>query len=641
LHGLRHDVDGTNIWLSRGGGYGLQVWNLKTNEIISYLNPSSDHDIYNQRNTLFDSEEIDSSILVGTQAGLWRFDKKKKTFSRPTCSPRDSAVLYHSNIYYIGAKEHFWVIIDGAMLKLGPDLSVLQRIDFPSNFALKCFAFAADGIIWLGTWNDGIYRLNPVDNSLLNIRNVPGDPHSLNSNTVNDILVDRDQNVWVANEKGISKLLRKNLSFINIELGTRGEIIYKTKDKDFLVVRKYDQAAQESAIFIAPIIPEKIEQLQFQKILSPINGNDLARFFQGKNHLWISTRVGGVGIIGVPINPNSGMVEAGAPLRFRHNANSSNTIGSDDIGAIWEDSEEMLWAGDAGLSKIDPRIPYGEPGSVTRYKNSDADSNSIRIHLANQFYPENENSFWVLDSEGVDLFHRDTQQFEHVFTGRETADILYKTSDGSLYMGTVKGLYKASKVQGHYRFDDALLWSKSEVTAIQEDRLGRLWLYSRIGPVCYDPKEDIAIEFNENDGVLHAKGIERGHFHQTSQGMMVLTDPNGLSLFDPMTLNVDRKKIIPVFTRLEVNDKAPMTVRQPGREDEFLIPSDISVLQNLTLDYKHNNFSIEFSAMEMTAPEKNLYRYKLEGYNPDWIETDFRDHTATYTNLDAVTIPSK
>ena len=37
--------------------------------------------------------------------------------------------------------------------------------------------------------------------------------------------------------------------------------------------------------------------------------------------------------------------------------------------------------------------------------------------------------------------------------------------------------------------------------------------------------------------------------------------------------------------------------------------------------------------MEMTAPAKNLYQHKLEGYDPDWIKSDYKNRTATYTNL--------
>ena len=59
--------------------------------------------------------------------------------------------------------------------------------------------------------------------------------------------------------------------------------------------------------------------------------------------------------------------------------------------------------------------------------------------------------------------------------------------------------------------------------------------------------------------------------------------------------------------------------------------------KNLFWITQHNNFTLEFSSMELTSPEKNLYRHKLEGFDEEWIETDWKNRTATYTNLDAGT----
>jgi signal transduction histidine kinase len=122
--------------------------------------------------------------------------------------------------------------------------------------------------------------------------------------------------------------------------------------------------------------------------------------------------------------------------------------------------------------------------------------------------------------------------------------------------------------------------------------------------------------------------------HKTSSGEILMASVDGVTAFDPAKFQPTRVKTLPVLTSLEVNNSPVIGGKLHGDKD-FALPSDISVLEELMIDYKHNNFTIEFSAMEMTAPEKNLYRHKLEGYDNDWIETDFRNRTATYTNLDA------
>ncbi len=104
--------------------------------------------------------------------------------------------------------------------------------------------------------------------------------------------------------------------------------------------------------------------------------------------------------------------------------------------------------------------------------------------------------------------------------------------------------------------------------------------------------------------------------------------------FDPNSFKRSQRKTKPVLTKLAINN-ITINGRSAPSNSDFTINSDISVLDELTLDYLHNNFTLEFSSMEMTAPEKNLYRHKLEGYDQDWIETDYRNRTVTYTNLPA------
>ena len=42
----------------------------------------------------------------------------------------------------------------------------------------------------------------------------------------------------------------------------------------------------------------------------------------------------------------------------------------------------------------------------------------------------------------------------------------------------------------------------------------------------------------------------------------------------------------------------------------------------------------EFAALDYAAPERNQFKYQLEGFDDHWIDAGTR-HEATYTNLDA------
>ena len=58
------------------------------------------------------------------------------------------------------------------------------------------------------------------------------------------------------------------------------------------------------------------------------------------------------------------------------------------------------------------------------------------------------------------------------------------------------------------------------------------------------------------------------------------------------------------------------------------------------LTYDQNDFNFEFAALNFVNPERNQYKYKLEPYEKEWIETDASSRFAHYTNIDPENIPS-
>ncbi len=53
----------------------------------------------------------------------------------------------------------------------------------------------------------------------------------------------------------------------------------------------------------------------------------------------------------------------------------------------------------------------------------------------------------------------------------------------------------------------------------------------------------------------------------------------------------------------------------------------------LALDAARRSLHVEFAALDYSAPGSNRYAYRLRGFDPDWIETDAMQRSATYTNL--------
>lgn len=63
-----------------------------------------------------------------------------------------------------------------------------------------------------------------------------------------------------------------------------------------------------------------------------------------------------------------------------------------------------------------------------------------------------------------------------------------------------------------------------------------------------------------------------------------------------------------------------------------LLQTDINAVSKLTLDYRQNFLTFEFSALEYNIPEKITYRYQLIGLDRTWINAGAKN-MATYTGL--------
>jgi len=57
-------------------------------------------------------------------------------------------------------------------------------------------------------------------------------------------------------------------------------------------------------------------------------------------------------------------------------------------------------------------------------------------------------------------------------------------------------------------------------------------------------------------------------------------------------------------------------------------------IDRVEISHEDNYITFQFAVMDFLNPEKNQYRYILEGFDEDWIENGTRN-TATYTNLPA------
>ncbi|MCP4213941.1 MAG: protein kinase, partial [bacterium] len=112
-------------------------------------------------------------------------------------------------------------------------------------------------------------------------------------------------------------------------------------------------------------------------------------------------------------------------------------------------------------------------------------------------------------------------------------------------------------------------------------------------------------------------------------GEMFFGGINGFNAFYPRNI-VDNPHIPPVvIIDFQIrNEPVKIGERSP-------LKRSISETKEIILGHSRDlAFSFDFAALDFSIPEKNMYKYRMEGFDKDWISRSSGKRSATYTNLD-------
>jgi len=239
---------------------------------------------------------------------------------------------------------------------------------------------------------------------------------------------------------------------------------------------------------------------------------------------------------------------------------------------IAEDALGTLWIGTAegGVFGLDPIT--GDTTRIWSNKNELVDSRDVASALATQ------DGIWFGSLEG-DLFYFDfsTKKMEPKFG-------VNLTEGAAIY-----GLLRAA--------DDTV------------------WL-SSAGSILMLKATDSILKFDHSHGVQVGDLNLNADINLTSE-ILLFGGNEGINLVQT--------------EQVWLNNHVP-----PVRVTQLLLNNKKSELSNsgrLQLEYGINGLSVEVAALDYTYPQKNRYKYKLEGYDAQWVDNG-TNRNITYTNLD-------
>jgi signal transduction histidine kinase len=162
----------------------------------------------------------------------------------------------------------------------------------------------------------------------------------------------------------------------------------------------------------------------------------------------------------------------------------------------------------------------------------------------------------------------------------------------------------------------------ANVQMLLQDTQGKIWASTGDGLAVIDPATFAVRALHRAEGVAFG-GHYGGSGARTPQGELLFGAGDGVSVVRPERLKEwgYRPPVVVTDTRIGGQPVPAERFNGAGSSEPLLIAS------------KANSLAVEFSALDYTAPERNRYAYKLEGFDTNWIETDPTRRLAVYTNL--------
>ncbi|MEM9056764.1 MAG: EAL domain-containing protein, partial [Pseudomonadota bacterium] len=673
-----------DLWLATKGG-GLARYVRAEDRFVSYR-----HDPDNPASLSSDAaravwvDNAQRAVWVGTRGGgLNRLDIEQGTVTHFRHDADDPASLGDDTINDIqpDALGRLWVATHDGISVLDPDTGLFyhHKPDADDDRSLadgvvkRLFVDRA-GVMWAGTFKGGLQRHDSVTDRFVRYRHDANDPSSLSDDYVSSILEDDEGRLWVGTQDGLNLFNRQTQTFTRYarsasdptSLGNNGVSSLHQDASGLLWIGTlgggvslwdprswrlghYTNDLLSGAMTVA-LATDREQRVWIGALGAPLGRLDRASgnfetltdilgradaltdpramallLDHERNTLWVGTMSGGLHRIDLARR----QVDV-----FRHDPDDPTSLAADGIMSLAMDGSGQLWVGTfgGGVCRFD-----ADSRSFERFASVRDDATTLSSPRATALAFDPSGRLWVgTDDAGLNLVDPATGRV-HRFThdpGRldslssDGVYDLHVDAQGTLWIGTTdSGLDRVRRpteapsnvVFENLNHTDGL--ASNTVYGIESDPAGHLWLSGNNGLSRFDPETGAFRTYHRRSG-LQGQEFNFGAHHRDAFGWLYFGGANGINAFDPAALEQSRPAPRVALTGIELFNK-PAELDRP-----------VAQIDSLALTYRDDVLTLEFAALDYVDPDRNRYRYRLDGFDRDWVDIGNR-RRVTYTNLDA------
>ncbi len=385
------------------------------------------------------------------------------------------------------------------------------------------------------------------------------------SDGANSVFIDREQNIWFPDTRGISRFNNFKIKSYLEKNGMReNEVSAICEMNDGKIVLGHNKGLSifDGNTFKTIGFPESVQKnMRVLDMIKDKSGN-----------IWFASV--GLGL---------GKLQANGSIKW-YNLNG-NTITS----AVLQDKTGKIWVG------IDGKLFFLQNDQLVEYQHNDKINSTLR-----KIFPADDGGLFLAGSGGLWYVHDDLIKKIPSPADRKADNVYsyYKDNKKTEFVGTIHGLYVIENGRIS-KFKRNGIEISSPVFFIFQDRKGIYWIGSDNGVYRWDGESKLEI-YNSNNG-LAGWETNRSAGIADSKGRIWVGTDRGLSCFEP---GFDQNVIpTPVIQLLYAEDSRGV---------------QHSLTRKSSINYTDNSLLFQFRAISYYNEDLIEYKYKLEGFDQQW-----------------------
>ena len=611
------------IWIATDGGLDHLA---DTGQIEHLRHDGNDADSLPDDRVRALFRDADGALWVGTAAGVVRRDAGTKRFVPvPLQSDGKVAVAWSfsqdsAGRVWIGTVRQGAYVVEKehaprAILESGEPQSTVRTEGIHAIVEIR------PGEIWLGTDGHGIVAVDTTTFATRRIRHDPTLLSSLPDDDVQALHIDRSGLVWICTNRGISRYNPRQSAIFTVFGGSSRQATLSDPNVDSVLpmpdgrvwlgldnngIDILDPAGlRVGALRPDPQHPTRALPKDYVNAL--VRGPSGDVYIGTEQGLYRADRLGhGVVRLSVPKHDPSGAVWA---LYFEHSV-------------LWVGAFDGLWALDLGAD--------GNPTAASAAVEGLTDQRVTAIDRGPV------GSLWIGTKNGLNRVEPDSHAVERIFPDPPQATALaagyiatlLTDRRGRLWVGTLGGGISVLDGREHdgrphfMRLGMRQGLASENVDKLLEGAGGQIWASTDDGLAVIDPSSFAIRTLRRAEGAPIANHWA-GAGAATPEGELLFGGIGGLVIVCPERLTLWSYHPPIVVTDVRIGGKRVPASHIDG--DQAVVP--------LTVIPGANSIAVEFAALDYSAPERNRYAYRLDGFDSDWVETEPSRRLAAYTNL--------